>query len=152
MARTKDLFFPAFMLFFAFSAALLMGFGAKETEPRGAAGDEEAEPGFYRDRNKTAEDPAALPSAEPVEEALGKVRVSGRVRLVGSSPRTELVISGDTEEWFTEQQDRDKLVKLQQQTVTVEGSGYSLDMILANGIYMGKRLILRNIRVIEPAP
>ncbi|MDR3336698.1 MAG: hypothetical protein LBT16_05785 [Treponema sp.] len=147
MARTKAL---VFILFFAFSAALLMGFGGKETAPKGTAGagNEEAEPGYYRDRNKTAEDPAI----GPVEEELGVVRVSGRVRLVGSSPRTELVISGDTEDWFTEQQDRDKLAQLQQQTVTVEGSGYSRDMILANGIRMGKRLILRNIRVIEPPP
>jgi hypothetical protein len=71
------------------------------------------------------------------------------VRLVGSGPHTELVISGDGGEWHTEPQDRSKLINLQQRIVTVEGKGDSLEMILPDREQPGRWLILRDITVIS---
>jgi hypothetical protein len=78
-----------------------------------------------------------------------KVTVSGTVRLVGSSPMTSLVISGEEREWYVEQAEEKKLASLQQQTVTVSGTEYYVDYVFANGITAGRRYFLKNITVIR---
>ena len=79
-----------------------------------------------------------------------KVEVSGRVRLVGSSPMTSLVISGDTREWYIEAAEKDKLMHLQQQIVTVRAQEYYQDMVFANGISAGRHYYLKNITIVSP--
>lgn len=116
----------------------LTAFGARET------GAKETEPGFYRDR-----DGGALETPPPRQETGGEmVRVSGRVRLVGSAPLSRLVVSGEEGDWYIEGGDWDALMGLQQRNVTVEGRRYTEDLVLANGQYLGKRLILRDARLI----
>ncbi|MDR1586649.1 MAG: hypothetical protein LBS57_04250 [Treponema sp.] len=95
---------------------------------------------------------AAGPKDEKPEKAKAPpktVRVTGRVRLVGNGPRTEIVITGANGEWVTTRQDRDKLMFLQHRTVTVEGKLDYQEMKLANGKRLGRRLILRDITIIE---
>jgi hypothetical protein len=129
---------------FIFSAGMLRGFGAAEEK---TAKTEEAKPRYFRDRNG----PAPLPEKDAGAESkpLETVRVTGRVRLVGSGPYTELVISGPGGEWHIEPEDRDKLIKLQQRVVTVEGARDSLELILPNKQQPGVWLVLRDITVIS---
>jgi hypothetical protein len=77
-----------------------------------------------------------------------KVTVSGTVRMVGSSPMTALVISGEDREWYIEQAEERKIAHLQQQTVTVSGKEYYTDYVLANGISAGRRYFLKDITVV----
>ena len=121
-------------------ALALTGFGARESGAKETA--PETEPGFYRDRMET-------PHLETPEPAGGEiVRVSGRVRLVGSALRSSLVVSGEEGDWYIEGGEQDLLMGLQHQNVTVEGRGYTEELILANGHHLGKRLILRDVRII----
>ena len=78
------------------------------------------------------------------------VEVTGMVRMVGSSPLTVLVISGENREWYIEPEEAQKLAHLQQQIVTVKASEYYEEMVLANGLSAGKRYHLKNITVISP--
>jgi hypothetical protein len=78
-----------------------------------------------------------------------KVTVSGTVRMVGSSPMTSLVITGENREWYIEQAEERKLAHLQQQTVTVSGTEYYADYTFANGVSAGRRYFLKNITVIR---
>jgi hypothetical protein len=77
------------------------------------------------------------------------VRVSGVVRLVGSGPVAELFISNEWQEWRVEGTDRDKLWKLQQQTVTVEGEERREQLAFADGRPAGERRYLGNITIIR---
>jgi len=79
-----------------------------------------------------------------------KVEVSGKVRMVGNSPMTSLVISGDDREWYIEPKETDKLMPFQQQTVTVKAREYYYDRTFANGASAGRQYYLSNIVVIEP--
>jgi len=81
-----------------------------------------------------------------------KVEVSGRVRLVGSSPMTSLVISGEDREWYIESNENKKLMHLQQQNVTVIANEYYEDRVFANGTSAGRFYFLKDITVIEPQP
>jgi hypothetical protein len=78
------------------------------------------------------------------------VEVSGRVRLVGSSPNTELVITGQDREWYVSAKDRKKLMKLQQQIVRVKGKESFVDLTFANGMSAGRRYILEDITIVSP--
>jgi hypothetical protein len=78
-----------------------------------------------------------------------KVTVSGTVRLVGSSPMSSLVITGEDREWYIEQSEERKLSQLQQQTVTVSGTEYYVDLVFANGVSAGRRYFLKNITVVR---
>jgi hypothetical protein len=49
------------------------------------------------------------------------VQVTGLVRLVGSAPLNELVISSPDGEWYITRSEMSKLFDLQHRTVTVEG-------------------------------
>ncbi|MFP3043546.1 hypothetical protein LQZ19_17155 [Treponema primitia] len=83
------------------------------------------------------------------DEIPNTVRVTGRVRLIGSGPGMELVITGTDREWRIDKEDRDKLWDLQQQNVTVEGQESSQEMTFANGTPIGTWYFLRKIKVIE---
>jgi hypothetical protein len=78
------------------------------------------------------------------------VRVTGVARLVGSGPGAELLLSTEDREWHIDEKDQDKLRKLQQQTVTVEGEASSQERIFADGRSAGEWFYLRNIKIIDP--
>ena len=77
------------------------------------------------------------------------VQVSGRVRLVGSEPFSELVITGQDREWYIDKDDEHKLKDLQHRTVTVEGAETVKALTFANGLPAGERRTLKNIRIIS---
>ncbi|MCL2154738.1 MAG: hypothetical protein FWH53_03635 [Leptospirales bacterium] len=78
-----------------------------------------------------------------------KLQVTGRVRLVGSDVRPELVISAEGGlQWYIANEDKQKLMNLQQRIVTVEGKETIKEMKFANGRSAGKRHILSDIKVI----
>lgn len=118
----RPLAFTLAPLFFCLAAALL-AWGSKE-EQRAAAQEEKA---------------------SQVQVA----RVSGRVRLVGGEPFTELVISGPDGEWYIDKDDEQKLKDLQQRTVTVEGVETVTTLTFANGRPAGERRTLKNVRIIS---
>jgi len=88
--------------------------------------------------------------AKPLYSDLQKVEVSGRVRLVGNSPMTSLVITGEDREWYVEPAEKEKLMQLQQQNVTVTATEYSEDRVFANGTSAGRYWFLKDITVVEP--
>ena len=90
-----------------------------------------------------------LGNPETGGEAAQTVRVSGQVRLVGSSPNTMLVISGEEREWYIAANEQKKLMRLQQQHVTVEGREYFRDVTFANGVSAGRQYFLRNIKIVR---
>ncbi|MDR1802957.1 MAG: hypothetical protein LBQ94_05065 [Treponema sp.] len=77
------------------------------------------------------------------------VQVTGRVRLVGNEPFTELVITGENRDWYIEKDEQDKLRDLQQRTVTVEGIESVTALYWANGLPAGNRYSLKDIRIIQ---
>ncbi|MDR2921887.1 MAG: hypothetical protein LBU85_00935 [Treponema sp.] len=79
-----------------------------------------------------------------------KIEASGIVRLVGSSPLTSLVISGEDREWYVEAGEKEKLMHLQQQNVTVIAYEYYEDRVFANGTSAGRYYFLKDIIVINP--
>jgi hypothetical protein len=89
---------------------------------------------------------------EPQRDSSRKVEVSGRVRLVGNSPMTSLVISGEDREWYVESGEKEKLMRLQQQDVTVTAYEYYEDRVFANGASAGRYYFLKDIVVIKPRP
>ena len=86
---------------------------------------------------------------EKVVEDKDIVQVTGRVRLVGSDVMSELVISAEDRQWYIAREDKQKLMKLQQQTVTVEGKVTVKEMKWANGTSAGMRYTLSNIKIIS---
>jgi hypothetical protein len=80
------------------------------------------------------------------------VEISGRVRMVGSSPMTSLVITGESREWYIDAEEQEKFINLQQQIVTVRASEYYRDMAFANGRSAGRFYYLKNIVIISPKP
>jgi hypothetical protein len=78
-----------------------------------------------------------------------QVRVTGRVRMVGSGPLTELVISGEDREWYVDKKDEAALRDLQQRTVTVEGTETYADLTFANGFPAGRRYTLKNVILVK---
>ena len=77
------------------------------------------------------------------------VQVTGRVRLVGTGPLQELVISGSDNEWYIDKEDRHKLMDFQHRIVTVEGNETVKTIKFANGSNMGERHTLKNIKIIS---
>jgi len=89
---------------------------------------------------------AALPAGGK-KEKISIVRVSGTVRLVGSAPLSELVITGPDNEWHIAREEGYKLHDLQYRTVTVEGEETVAELKLANG-KSGELRTLSNIKII----
>jgi len=77
------------------------------------------------------------------------VRVSGTVRLVGTSLFPEIVITGSDKEWYVEKKEISKLNDLQHRVVTVEGEETIAELQFANGLSAGVRRTLRNIKIIS---
>ena len=93
---------------------------------------------------------AELPALGKGEkDKLPKVEASGVVRLVGNSPMTSLVISGNDREWHIDPKEEKKLFHLQQQTVTVQGSEYYVDLVFANGSSGGRQYYLKDITIVK---
>jgi hypothetical protein len=91
---------------------------------------------------------------QPAMYALGgkekdsTVRVTGTVRLVGSSPVSEVVITGQDGQWYIAKEDERKLTDLQYRTVTVEGIETVEELTFANGRSAGKKRTLSKIKII----
>ena len=90
---------------------------------------------------------AAALGAKEDSEKREILRITGVVRLVGSGPGMELLLSTEDREWHI---DRDKLWYLQHQSVTVEGEEQTEELIFANGRPAGERRCLKNITIIDP--
>ena len=91
--------------------------------------------------------------AKPQYSEPQKIEASGRVRLVGNSPMTSLVISGEDREWYIEFKEQEKLMHLQQQNVTVIANEYYEDRVFANGTSAGRFYFLKDIIIIiDPQP
>jgi len=101
----------------------------------------------------------ALLCAAPSIPALGsrdqsagqprKIEATGVVRLVGTSLFPTLVITGEEREWHIDQREQEKLMGLQQQTVTVKAQEHSYELFFANGLSAGQRYVLRKIAIIR---
>ena len=76
------------------------------------------------------------------------VQVTGTVRLVGSSPLSEIVITGQNGQWYIDKEEAKKLINLQQRKVTVEGSEKVQKLTFANGLPAGERRTLSKITII----
>ncbi|GHV74388.1 hypothetical protein AGMMS49940_16900 [Spirochaetia bacterium] len=78
------------------------------------------------------------------------VEISGRVRLVGSEPFPNLVLT-DSEEhtWYIDPADRKTLSRYEQQTVTIRGVVELTEMVLANGRSLGSRRTLSGITLVK---
>jgi hypothetical protein len=77
--------------------------------------------------------------------------VRGRVRLVGNHPFTELLITGeDGIDWYVERGEGKFLEDYQQRIVTVRGKVRIQELILANGVSLGSRRVLRDISLVSP--
>ena len=83
------------------------------------------------------------------ENKLPQIEVTGRVRLVGSGLINDLVITTEEKEWYIDQNDRQKLWQLQQQTVTVKGKEYYQDLVFANGTPAGRQYFLKDITILK---
>jgi hypothetical protein len=79
-----------------------------------------------------------------------KVEVRGVVRLVGNSPFSSLVISGEDREWYIVPEEQKKLMDLQQQMVSVKGQEYYYDRTFANGTSAGRQYYIKNIVIVKP--
>jgi hypothetical protein len=78
------------------------------------------------------------------------VEVTGRVRLVGSEPFPELVITdGDNHDWYIAREDRAALREFEQRTVTCRGVVSREEMTLANGKRLDDRRVLSAVKVVE---
>ena len=77
------------------------------------------------------------------------VKVTGIVRLVGSSPISEIVITGEGVQWYIAREDEHKLMDLQHCTVTIEGAETVEELRLANGRPAGERRTLSKIKIIS---
>jgi Flp pilus assembly protein TadD len=77
------------------------------------------------------------------------VRITGRVRLVGNEPFTELVITAQERDYFIEKDEEYKLKELQQRMVTVEGIQTVISLLWASGLPAGNRYSLKDIRILR---
>ena len=77
------------------------------------------------------------------------VQITGIVRLVGSDPFPDLVITGPDHEWYVTRDEKNKLSDMQHRTVTVEGIETVMELKFASGLPAGKRRELKNIKIIS---
>jgi hypothetical protein len=78
------------------------------------------------------------------------IEITGRVRLIGSAPFPDLVLSDETgRDWYVRQEEKDKLSKLEQQTVKIRAAFEVEDIILADGKKVGERRILYDIVLVS---
>ena len=77
------------------------------------------------------------------------IEITGKVRLVGSGPMTELVITGQDAEWVVSREEEHKLKNHQQRTVIVQGSETVYELKFANGMPAGQQRIIKNIKILS---
>ncbi|MCL2208872.1 MAG: hypothetical protein FWB89_01785 [Treponema sp.] len=78
------------------------------------------------------------------------IQVTGIIRLVGSEPFPELVISSsEGKQWYIASDEADKLRDLQYQTVTAEGEETVMQLTSASGRLTLTRRELRNVKIIS---
>jgi hypothetical protein len=78
------------------------------------------------------------------------VEFSGRVRLVGSEPFPDLVLSDGTgEDWYLEGPSRQVMQVYEQRTLKVRGRVELRELVLANGRSLGFRRFLRDVEILE---
>ncbi|GHV92639.1 hypothetical protein AGMMS50268_31420 [Spirochaetia bacterium] len=78
------------------------------------------------------------------------VEVSGRVRLVGSEPFPDLVLTDEGDHtWYINADDRPTVAAYEQQTVTIRGTVELKEMVLANGRSLGSRRTLSGVTLIK---
>jgi hypothetical protein len=81
------------------------------------------------------------------------VELSGRVRLLGSDPFPDLVLTGEGgEDWYLEGSDRRALQAYEQRSLRVRGRVELRELVLANGRSLGFRRFLRDVEILEPRP
>lgn len=79
-----------------------------------------------------------------------RVKVSGKIRVTGNMPFTEMVITdNDAHDWFVSAEDRLLLEKHDEPYVTVRGTARISDIVLADGAYIGERRHLLNITILK---
>ncbi len=122
-------------LFFCAFALFAFGIKEKNNSP------EEQPLGIVRPF-EACNEAKALPAASLVQ-------ITGIVRLVGNSPFTELVVTTSKGEWYITKEEKEKLLNMQHQTVTVEGEETVRELRFASGRSAGKRRNLRNIKIIS---
>ncbi len=82
-----------------------------------------------------------------------KVELSGTVRLVGSEPFTELVITdGEGRDWYVDEGSRALLAALEHRPVRVSGTVTRKEMKLANGTKLPDRRNLADIALLGEGP
>ena len=77
------------------------------------------------------------------------IEITGIVRLVGSDPVSELVISGLDREWYITKEEEHKLKSLQYQMVTVKAEETIINLTFANGLPAGERRVLKRITIVD---
>jgi len=118
--------------------------GGNKDKNNSSQQDTQLRPVVEMDLNRT------IPRASPEEIYEGKsIRVTGRVRLVGNEPFTELVITGEGASWYIAHDEREKLHLLQHRTVTVDGEESTREIWFAGGQYAGLRRDLKNITIVS---
>jgi hypothetical protein len=143
----KPLRVAGFALLLLSSASLAMGLGGREKEKEPRRAEENAAP-----QQAAGDAGAGEPATGNGEIQDSQVRVSGRVRLVGSGLFPQLVISAEGREWYIDKEEESKLLEFQQQFVTVEGRESYTDLTFANGSPAGRRYILKDIRLTGKGP
>jgi len=86
------------------------------------------------------------------QESVGQpreVEITGRVRLVGTSRFPSLMIAGEERDWLVADDERDKLMDLQQRVVTVRAQEHTYEVVLANGLVSRRHHVLRGITVVR---
>ena len=127
----KKLFFLSICLFFIVSAAV---FSCGSTEKSEKNKNSKINSGIYN----------SAVSGQIVE-------ITGKVRLVGSEPFSEMVITeAGKYDWYIENTEDRKLISShQQEIVTIRGTVILKEMILADGKKLGSRKILSGISLIK---
>ena len=78
------------------------------------------------------------------------VELSGRVRLVGSEPFSDMVLTDSQEHtWYIDAADRKTLSPYEQQTVTIRATVELNEMVLANGKSLGSRRTLSGVTLVK---
>ena len=104
----------------------------------------------FMNEGTTREDRSEDRIEDRIYEEKGEiVQVTGIVRLVGNSPFTEIVITGQEKEWYIFREEDALLRDLQHQTVIVEGEETVRELRFANGLSAGERRTLRDIKIIS---
>jgi hypothetical protein len=133
---------PAAALFAALAVALAAVLAITLAAAQGGEAPVQPEPPPGEAAREKAPDGAA---------AAETVLVRGRVRLVGNSPFTELIITGeDGGDWYIDRGERKLLEGYQQRIVTVRGRAETREITLANGKHLETRRILRDLSLVDP--